>query len=398
MEKGLPLHWSATSNVVWKTEIPGQGWSSPIVYGDRVFVTSAAENGASCHVICLDRKTGNISWDKEVFQQVPRRKEAKNSYATPTTASDGEKVFAAFGDGSLVALANDGTVVWTNREAKYYSRHGLGASPILYQDLLIMPFDGSNPVTAAGQYPNNTPEERLGWQIPWDQSFILALDKQTGRTRWKARRGLSRIGHATPVIVRENNQERLLSICGDAVQTFDLKSGERLWSAYAQGEGLVPSPVTGRGMVFAASGFEKTTLRGFRTGGKGDVTQTHIAWEQRKGVPTQASLLYAKSWLFAITDGGIATCYQPDTGEIVWQERIGGNHCASPIYADDKIYFLSELGEGTIIEAGPVFKILARNSVGEKCQASYAAAQGQLFIRSEKHLYCIGAGAASKAL
>src|SRR6185503_14790741 len=140
-EKNLPLHWSDTSNVVWKTEIPGQGWSSPILYGNRIFLTSTLESGVSCHVICLDRTTGNISWNKEVFQQMPRRKEGKNSYATPTAVTDGERVFAAFGDGSLVALANDGAVVWTNREAKFYSRHGLGASPILYQDMLIMPFD-----------------------------------------------------------------------------------------------------------------------------------------------------------------------------------------------------------------------------------------------------------------
>jgi outer membrane protein assembly factor BamB len=391
-ERNLLLHWSTSSNVVWKTAIPGEGWSSPIVWGDRVFVTTATQNGTRCHVLCFDRVSGRVFWDKEVFEQVPLRKEGKNSYATPTPCTDGERVYAVFGDGSAVALAFDGSVIWTNREAQYYSRHGLGTSPILYGGLLIMPYDGSNRVTAAGQYPNNTPEERLGWQIPWDKSFIAALDVKSGQRVWTAKRGLSRIGHATPVILREKGQDQLLSIAGDVVQGFNLRTGERLWSIYCQGEGLVPSPVAAEGMIFAASGFEKTTLRGIRTGGQGDLTQTHIAWEQKKGVPTQPSLLFVKPYLYAITDGGIATCLKGDSGEIVWQERIGGSHSASPIYADGRIYFLSELGESVIIAAGPEFRILARNSLNEKCQASCAVSQKQLFIRGEKNLYCVGTG------
>ena len=389
-EKGLPLHWSGTSNVVWKTAIPGEGWSSPIVWRERVFVTSATQNGTRCHVLCLDRVNGRILWDKEVFEQTPLRKEGKNSYATPTPATDGKRVYAVFGDGSVVALKLDGSLVWMNREMQFYSRHGLGASPIVYGNLLIMPYDGSNRVGAAGQWPNNPPEERLGWQIPWDKSIVVALDVKTGKPVWTARRGLSRIAHATPLILHGRSGVQLLSIAGDVVQGFDLKNGERLWSVYCQGEGLVPSPATGDGLIFAASGFEKTTLRAIRAGGTGDVTQTHIVWEQKKGVPTQPSLLYVKPYLYAISDGGIATCYQRDRGDIVWQERIGGNHSASPVYADGNIYFLSEAGETTVIEAGPKFRILARNSIGEKCQASFAVSGRRLLIRAEKNLYCIG--------
>lgn len=391
-EKNLPVHWSATSNVVWKTPVAGEGWSSPIVWGDRVFVTSATQNGTRCHVLCLDRATGEILWDKEVLEQVPLRKEGKNSYATPTPCTDGQRVYAVFGDGSVVALTFGGSVVWTNREVQFYSRHGLAASPIIHDGLVIMPYDGSNRITTPGQYPNNTPEERLGWQIPWDKSEIAALDVKTGKRVWTGKRGLSRIGHASPVIFNEKGGRQLLSITGDAVQGFDLKTGERLWTVYCQGEGLVPSPVVGEEMIFAASGFEKTTLRGIRTGGKGDVTETHIAWEQKKGVPSQSSLLYVKPHIYAITDGGIATCYEAQTGNVIWQERIGGNHSASPIYADGKIYFLSEQGESAIIQAGAEFKEIARNSMGEKCQASYAASQGNLFIRSDKNLFCIGQG------
>ena len=389
-EKGLPLHWSAGSNVVWKTAIEGQAWSSPIVWGDRVFVTTTKQNGTKCHVISLDRKSGKIRWDKQVFEQVPLRKEGKNSYATPTPATDGERVFAVFGDGSVAALDFKGEVLWTNREVKFYSRHGLGASPIIYEDLLIMPYDGSNRIGEAGQYPNNTPEERLGWQIPWDKSFVGALDVKTGRRIWTGKRGMSRIAHATPIILKDNGRTEIVSIAGDAIQGFDPENGQLIWTAYAQGEGLVPSPVIGDDLIFAASGFEKTTLRTIRTGGKGDVTATHIAWEQRKGVPTQPSLIYFKDHVYGITDGGIASCFKAQTGSIVWQERIGGNHSASPVLSEGRIYFLSEVGETTVINASPDFHVLAKNSINEKCQASMAVSQGNLFIRSEKNLYCIG--------
>lgn len=390
-ETGLPLHWSADSNIVWKTTIPGQGWSSPIVWGNRVFVSTVTDNNTQCRVLSIDRASGKILWDREIFEQVPKRKEGKNSYATPTPITDGRQVYAVFGDGSIVALKFDGTIAWTNREVQFYSRHGLGASPALHDNLLIMPFDGSNPIGSAGVYPKVSDEERLGWQIPWDKSFIAALDTKTGRRVWTARRGMSRIAHVSPIVAKVDGKEILISGAGDRMQGFDLKSGELLWSIYAQGEGVTPSPVVGDGLLFASSGFEKTTLRAVKLGkAKGDVTKTHIAWEQKKGVPTQPSLLYVKPYLYAITDGGIATCYQPDTGDIVWQERIGGNHSASPVFADGRIYFLSEAGETTAIAPGSEFKILARNPLNEKCQASIAVSQGSFFIRGEKNLFCIG--------
>jgi outer membrane protein assembly factor BamB len=389
-ETGLPVNWSATSNLAWKTAIPGEGWSSPIVWDGKVFLTSATENGSKCHVFCIDGASGKISWDKHVFDQQPRRKEGKNSYATPTPATDGKNVFAVFGDGSVVALTMSGDVAWTNREVQFYSRHGLGASPIVYGDLVIMSYDGSAPVTAAGNYPQVTDTERTGWQIPWDKSFVAALDTKSGRRVWTGKRGLSRIAHVTSVIARVDGKDQVVSGAGDRLQGFDPKTGELIWSIYAQGEGVTPSPVLGEGMVFASSGFEKTTLRGVKPGGaRGDVTESHIAWEQKKGVPTQPSPIYVKPYLYAITDGGIATCYSPTNGESVWQERVGGNFSASPVYADGKIYFLSEAGETTVIEAGPQFRILAKNPLGEKCQASMAISNQRLFIRSDKNLFCI---------
>ncbi len=380
-ETKLPLSWSAMSNIVWKAPVPGEGWSSPIVWAERLFVTTATENGTKCHVLCLDRKTGQTVWDREVFEQVPLRKEGKNSYATPTPCTDGERVYAVFGDGSAVALDFEGRVLWRNREVQHYSRHGLGASPILHEGLLIMAYDGSNRVGKAGDWPHNTDEERLGWQIPWDNALIVGLNVKTGKRVWTGKRGKSRIAHVTPNILKEGRTTQLISCAGDAIQGFDPKKGELVWTVYSQGEGVTPSFAMGDGLIFTSSGFEKTTLRTVKTGGTGDVTATHVAWEQRKGAPTQPSLLYVRPYLYSITDGGIAHVYA---------ERIGGNYCASPVYADGRIYFLSETGETTVIEASPEFKIVSRNPLNEKCQASMAVSEGSLFVRTDQNIYRIG--------
>jgi outer membrane protein assembly factor BamB len=380
-EKSAPTQWSGTENVAWKTPLPGDGWSSPIVYGDRVFVTATTEGGRKCHVIALDRKSGKILWNKEVLAQETRRKESKNSYSTPTPVTDGKQIFAVFGGGAIVALDYQGNVIWTYDDVKFYSRHGLGASPVLYENLVIMPFDGSNP----------PPEEKIGWKIPWDEARIVALDKGSGDVVWTARRGPSRIAHTTPLVV-SSPQPRLYSTAGDVIQAFDVRNGRRLWSAYSQGEGVVPSPVLVDDLLITCSGFEKPTIRAVRLGGEGDVTSTHIAWEQIKGVPSQSSVIYVAPHLYAVTDTGVVTIFEvsPSAAKPVAQGRAPGNYCASPVAAAGNIYFLSEQGVATVIEAGPKFNIVATNSLGEKCQASPAISQGQIFIRTEKNLYCIG--------
>jgi outer membrane protein assembly factor BamB len=388
-EKNLPLNWGADTNILWKTPISGEGWSSPIIWNDRVFVTSATENGAQCHIIALDRRSGKILWDTTVFTQKTRRKEGKNSWATPTPTTDGKAIYAVFGGGGVAAVDLDGKLLWKNLDVDFYSRHGLGASPLLHENLLIMPYDGSNPNFEPSQKPTDT--ERLGWQIPWDKSLIAALDTKTGQRVWTGKRGLSRIAHISPLVLAIDGAPQLVSGAGDRMQGFNLKTGELIWSIYTQGEGVAPSPVAGDGMLFASSGFEKTTLRGIKLANmKGDVTQTHIVWEQIKGVPTQPSPIYVKPRLYAITDGGILNCYNPQNGDVLWQDRVGGTHCASPVFADGKIYFLSETGETTVIDSAENFKVLARNPLNERCQASIAISAGNIFIRTEKAIYCIG--------
>lgn len=389
-ETSVPRTWSETQSIRWKTPVPGEGWSSPVVWASRVYVTTVSDGGTRCRVLALDADTGRIAWDSAVTEIVPLRKESKNSYATPTPVTDGSMIWVAFGDGTLACLDADGKVLWKNSEVRFYSRHGLGASPILHEGLLIMPFDGSNRVEKAGEWPNNSKEEQLGWRTPWDRAEIVALDARTGKRVWTGRRGMSRIAHVTPNIVTENGVPILVSCAGDAIQGFDPRSGERLWSVYSQGEGVTPSFAWGDGLVFTASGFEKTTLRTVRLGGRGDVTATHVAWEQRKGTPTQPSLLYQSPYLYSITDGGIAHCFDGKTGEILYAERVGGNHCASPVLADGHLFFLSETGETTVVKAGPQFEIVGRNPIGEKCQASLALSGGHWFLRGERTLFCIG--------
>lgn len=378
----VPLHWSATSNVLWKASIPGEGWSSPIVWENRVFLTTATENGQSCHVLGLDAHSGAILWDKEVFHQVPRHKQARNSFATPTPATDGQRVYACFGDGSFAALDLAGTLLWTNRVYPFYGEHGLATSPLLYRDLLIMARDGSS----------DGEDKKLGWQKPWDQSYLLALDVKTGQERWKGKRGLSRISHGAPTLwTGPDGRIQVISEAGDVVQGFDPQSGKRLWTSEVIGEGKVPSTTVGDNLVFTAGGWGgKETIKAFKLGPTGDLKESNLVWEQKKGMPKVPSMIYVKPHLFAITDGGIATCMQADTGALIWQERVGGNFSASPVAAAGRLYFLGDNGETTVIAAGPEFQVLAKNPLGEKVQASIAIARGRLYVRTQEHLFAIG--------
>ena len=379
-EKNLPMQWSATANIVWKTPIAGIGWSSPVVFDDRIFVTTATDEGASFHLLCLDKKTGAILWDRQVLRQNPGRKQALNSYSSSTPVTDGKNVYIVAFDGSIAAVSMEGETVWMYRDFEYFSEHGLGVSPILYKELLIVAFDPSS----SGADP------KLGWQKPWDKAVILALDKNTGKVRWEGKRGLSQIAHVSPQILSVSGKDQLISSAGNVIQGFDPGTGERIWTVSSPGEGVVPSVVVGDDLIFTTSGFGASAIRVVRTGGKGDVTKTHIAWESPDDVPKIPSMLYVKPYLYLVTEAGVAKCLRAATGEVLWRERLGDRFSASPVWADGKIYFLSDKGTATVIQEGAEFKVLAKNELNETCKASPAISQRNIFIRSEKHLYCIG--------
>ena len=275
------------------------------------------------------------------------------------------------------AVELKGKLVWKNTEVDFFSLHGLGASPILVQDQLVMPFDGSSRT-----------ENRLGWKIPWEQAVVLALDTANGKVRWKGKRGKSRVGHVTPIVVEDGKQ--IVTAGGDRVQGFDTNTGERIWSIYSQGEGVTPSPVVGDGLIYTSSGFEEPTIRAIRLGGQGDITKSHIAWEQKKGVPVLASPLFVSPYLYTITRDNILHCLNAENGDIVWQKRLQGVYSASPVLVEGRIYILSEDGVTLVLQPGDRYDEIARNELGERCLASMAVSQGHFYVRAAQHLYCIG--------
>jgi outer membrane protein assembly factor BamB len=383
-ETGLPLKWSATENVAWKVAVPGEGWSSPVFVAGRVYLTTATDGGKSCHLLAFAADTGKQLWDREVFRQQVKRIQRRNSPATPTPAADGERVYVAFHDGTLAAVrADTGETIWLNRDFPYFSEHGLAASPVLCKDLVIMAFDGSS----------EGPDKTVGWQTPWDRALLVALDKSTGKLRWKAGRGMSRIAHATPLVVTHGGKDVLVSPAGDVIQGFDPPTGERLWTVHTEGEGLVPSPSAAEGLVFCTTGFGKPALKAVRLGGRGDVTATHVAWEDARNVSMVPSMVVASNRLYVVTDKGFAACLEARTGRLVWRERLQGSFSASPVLADGRLYVLSESGETFVLRAADEFRLLARNPLGEEAQASPAVVGGRLFLRTKGHLWCIAAQA-----
>ncbi len=379
-EVNLPITWSATENIAWKVAIDGKGWSSPIVWGDRVFVTTATEDGKSYRLASIDRKTGAILWNHEVLRPSAVAGHANNTYATATPVTDGSSVFVLAADGTIAAVSFEGKILWKYQEFEYFSEHGLGMSPILYEDIVIVALDHTNPGS------NNKP----GLYDPWDKAVIVALDKTSGRVCWKGKRGMSRIGYAVPTILKVGGIDQLISPAGDVVQGFDAKTGQLIWTAANPGYSTVPSPVIGEGLVFACSGFVDGVLRAVRPDGRGNVTATHIAWETQDDVPRIPSLLYVKPHLYSITESGVLRCLEAATGKEIYRQRIGGKYSASPVWADGKIYLLSEQGRTFVIENGDAYVLVAQNELNEKCCASPAISQGNLFIRSEKTLFCIG--------
>ena len=380
---GLPTQWSATENIAWKTPIPGEGWSSPIIWNDHIFLTTATDGGKECRVIAVDRKNGEILWNELVFTQKLSQRHDRNSRATPTPVTDGQKVYAVFPNGHFVALDFAGNIVWKNEELDFYSHHGFGASPMIYGDLLITPVNPSSTVEPV----------RLGWQLPWDKSYLLALDKNTGQERWKGMRESSRISHSTPAVIQVDGKDQILSAAGDVVQGFEPATGKLIWTAKSDGEPAVPSPAIGEGMVFMATS-PSSPIIAVKTDGKGDVTETHIAWEQRRNIPMTGSFLYVKPCLYVPGDNNTFAALDPATGNVLWTRRFEGKMDSSPIYADGKIYVTTNIGTTTVLKlnADPkqAAEEVAVNEIGESVQATLAVAGKQLFLRTEKELWCIG--------
>jgi outer membrane protein assembly factor BamB len=382
--KGFPISWSETSNVRWKTKLHGRAWSSPVVLGNQVWVTTASDKGHELSAIALDRESGAVIHDLKLFQvEKPQYAHPFNSYASPTPVIEPGRVYVTFGSPGTAAIdTKTGKLLWERRDFECNHFRGAGSSPILFGDLLLMHFDGS------------------------DHQFVVALDKKTGKTVWRTERSIDfkdlkpdgkpeadgdyRKAFATPHVITVAGKPVMISIGSKATYAYDPKTGKELWRVEERSNHSGSTrPLFGHGLVFAPSGFATGQLLAIRPDGSGDVSESHVAWRLTKGVPKKPSLLLLGDLIFMISDNGIASAVEAKTGELVWTHRLEGNYSASPVAAEGRVYFFSEDGNATVIEAGREFKQLAQSTLPDGFMASPALAGKALFLRTRTHLYRI---------
>jgi outer membrane protein assembly factor BamB len=367
----LPTHWSQTQNIVWKLPIPGGGWSSPILWNHRVYLTTAVNEGGSLSLraVCIDARAGKVLWNTEVLPARAVQAHQKNSHASPTPICDGQKLYVHFGQYGSAALDLSGNVLWRNTSLKYPPVHGNGGSPALIADKLIFNCDGAK------------------------DPFVVALNKTTGELLWKTARetpAAKKFSFSTPLGIQVNGATQVISPASGAVFSYDPKTGSEIWRVlYGQGYSVVPRPVFGHGLVFVSSGFDRAVLYAIRPTGKGDVTGSHVAWKIDRGAPKTPSPVLVGDELYFVSDEGMMSCVDAKTGTLHWQERLGGNHSSSLIAANGFVYAQNEEGVATVVKAGKIFEMVAKNDLKERTLASWAVDDRDLYIRTENNLYRI---------
>jgi outer membrane protein assembly factor BamB len=387
---GLPLTWSEQENVRWKVPIHGRAWSSPVVLGQQVWMTTATPDGRELFAIAVDRESGKVLHDLKLFDvEKPQYAHPFNTYASPTPFLEPGRAYVTFGAPGTAAIDTaTGKVLWTRRDFECNHFRGAGSSPVVFGDLLLLHFDGS------------------------DHQFVVALDKRTGQTVWRTERSIDfkdlgadgrpaaegdmRKAFATPQIVTVGGKPVMISLGAKAAYAYDPYTGTELWRVEERtSHSASTRPVAGHGLVFFPTGFSTGEVLAVRPDGKGDVTGTHVAWRLARGAPRKPSLLLAGDLLFMIGDNGVATMVEARTGQVVWTARIGGSFTASPLLAGGRIYVFSEEGKTTVLEAGRAFKVLAESEVGDGFMATPAVAGKAFFLRSRTHLYRVEAPAAA---
>jgi outer membrane protein assembly factor BamB len=390
----LPLTWSEREHITWKTPVHGRAWSSPVIWGGQIWFTTATEDGTKLYAVALDRETGAVLRDLLLFEvEKPQFAHAFNTYASPTPVIEDGRVYVTFGSPGTACLdTHTGAVLWARRDFACNHFRGAGSSPILFGDLLIMNFDGS------------------------DHQFVVALDKKTGQTVWRKERSVDfkdlgpdgqpaaegdlRKAFSTPHVALLDHGPVLISSGAKAHYAYDPLTGEELWRVEERTSHSASSrPVAGLGLIFIASGWSTGELLAIRPGNKGEVIdanredatstncQLRLVWKSKRNVPKKPSVLLVDSLLFTIDDNGVASCLEAKTGQEVWRERVGGAYSASPVYAQGRIYFLSEEGKATVIEASRDFKKLAENQLDDGFMASPAIAGKALYLRTKTHIY-----------
>jgi outer membrane protein assembly factor BamB len=366
---GYPDTWSATENVAWKKPVGGRGNSSPIVWGDRIFLTTAYDGGKRVSMIAFRRSDGTQLWEAFAPEGETEWVHQKNGHASATPVTDGRLVYASLGNRGLVAFDLNGKLAWHRNVGQIDNYHGPAGSPLLYKDRVILFQDG-----------------RQG-------AFVAAFDAQTGKQLWRTAR-TANVGWGTPVAIRVGNRDEIVVSSQHAVTAYDPDTGKELWRCDGNSFEVIPTPVVGHGLVFASSGRVGPTLA-IRPGGKGDVTRTHLAWVSPRGSPFVPSPLIYGDHLYTVNDmASIVTCFEAATGKVLWQGRLGvaqrEGFSASPIAVDGKIFFTNDQGETFVVRAGPTFELLRTNRIGETTLASPALVDGRWYIRTDRSLFAIG--------
>ncbi len=386
--KGFPLHWSETNNVKWKTEIPHRGWSTPVVMGGQVWLTTATLDGHDYYVVCVEAETGRVTCIENLFHvEKPEplgNGASMNCYATPSPLIEPGRVFVHFGRFGTACLDTaTRKTIWKRDDLQCRHYRGPASSLVAYENLLILTMDGV------------------------DVQYHMALDKQTGKTVWKtmrsvawndesvpgpmARDGDLRKAHSTPLIVSANGKNQLLSAGAKAAYGYDPATGRELWRVQYPDWSAAPRPVFRDGLAFFVTGLTKRELWAVKTDGQGDITESGVVWKFKSHVGPYASPLIVDDLLYTAAEESYVTCLEATSGEVVWAERIGGKYAASPIYADGRLYFFSQQGTTTVLKPGRVFEVLATNILADGFMASPAAAGKAFFLRTKTHLYRIEA-------
>ena len=370
---GLAITWSETENIVWKTAVHDSGWSSPVVWGDQVWVTTATDDGRKSYAVCLDRKTGGVVhdlklWDNESLEDTRQY----NSFASGTPVVEEGRVYVHFGSYGTACLdTTSGRMLWSRRDLPCRHYRGPGSSPLLYDDKLFIHYDG------------------------FDHQYIVALDKLTGKTVWKLDRDVDygtdngdvMKAYSTPIVVEAAGRRQLVSPTSKACLVLDPDSGKELWRVRYSNFSTAARPLFGHGMIYINTGFPKGEFLAVRPDGAGDVTETHVAWHAKKSLPSMPTSVLVGASIFSVSDDGVATCLDAATGNTVWEQRIGGNFSASLLYADGRIYASDYSGKTTVFAPEREFRRVAENQLDGGFRSSPAVAGKSLFLRTETHLY-----------
>ncbi len=377
--KDLPLNWSKDEGVKWRTELPGSGWSSPIVVRGIVYVTASVPvDGAQLEkpdldlmLMLIDVKSGKLLKSVKVITQSGTGSpeiHTKNSHASPTPVVDEERLYLHFGHQGTACTDLQGKILWSNKELSYPPVHGNGGSPVVAGKLLIFSRDGA------------------------DISEVTALDKMTGQVVWKRERDVEsdkKFSFCTPLVIEAAGRKQLILPGSNIVQSLVPETGEEIWRLTYDGYSVIPRPIYADGLVFICTGYNRPSLLAIDPTGTGDVTTTHLKWKSDANVPHTPSLVAREGKILMVSDKGIASCVESATGKEIWKERIGGNFSASPLLVGDRMFMLSEEGDATVMQIGEKPLELAKNKLTERCLASPAIIENDLLIRSANALYRI---------